>query len=163
MNKSIKDMDTSIKDDVELVPNKGTGSIELVPNKGTGAGGSNTTKFGSDFERITDNEQNLISSGYTKNKINGTKYGYYYKYNVGEKEIVFVKQSGLKYYCGEFFNMKGDDELFRNPDEAYIVKDIVDGVSNTTVIIIEKKEQRVEGSVELKMWVAFEEANPIPL
>jgi hypothetical protein len=54
-------------------------------------------------------------------------------------------QTGLK----TFIKNKYDIELFRCPDEAYIIE----YKSGRKVIkILEKKEQNVEGSVETKLW-----------
>ena len=40
-------------------------------------------------------------------------------------------------------------ELFRNPDEAYIIEYIT---GKKVIKILEKKEQNVEGSIETKLW-----------
>jgi len=54
-------------------------------------------------------------------------------------------QNGLKKYMKVNYNI----ELYRCPDEAYIIEYI----SGRKVIkILEKKEQNVEGSVETKLW-----------
>lgn len=39
--------------------------------------------------------------------------------------------------------------LFRNPDEAYIIKY---NTGKKIIKILEKKEQHIEGSVETKLW-----------
>jgi hypothetical protein len=111
---------------------------EVTLNKGTGAGGSNTNYHGKLFEEKTNNYQRLIDNGYTKN-------GYYLTKTVEDKSIVFVLQNGLKTYM----KMKYNINMFRCPDEAYIIE----YTSGRRVIkILEKKEQRVEGSVETKLW-----------
>ena len=58
---------------------------------------------------------------------------------------VFVLQNGLKKYMNFTYNI----DVFRCPDEAYIIE----YTSGRKVIkILEKKEQNVEGSVETKLW-----------
>lgn len=62
-----------------------------------------------------------------------------------DKTIVFVLQSGLKTYMKNKYGIT----IFRCPDEAYIIE----YTSGRKVIkILEKKKQRVEGSVETKLW-----------
>jgi hypothetical protein len=100
-------------------------------NKGTGAGGKNTNIYGKKFEDKTNNENKLIDDGFIKESYSKTKYGYYLY-----KTIYFTLQNGLKL----FIKSKYDIDIFRCPDEAYIIK------------ILEKKEQNVEGSVETKLW-----------
>jgi hypothetical protein len=116
-------------------------------NKGTGAGGSNTNLYGKQFEDKTNNSERLIKMGYkrhdcyvTKGKI---KLDYYYLSRVFDKTIYFVIQNGLK----KFMKAKYNIDIFRCPDEAYII----DG-NRKIIIILEKKEQNVEGSVETKLW-----------
>jgi hypothetical protein len=62
------------------------------------------------------------------------------------RSIVFVLQTGFKKYMKHKYNI----ELFRFPDEAYIIKDKLH--NKTIVKILEKKEQHVDGSVETKLW-----------
>ena len=62
-----------------------------------------------------------------------------------DKVVIFVLQNGLKSYMKNRFNI----ELFRCPDEAYIIEY---NTGEKVVKILEKKEQRVEGSVETKFW-----------
>lgn len=62
------------------------------------------------------------------------------------RSIVFVLQTGFKKYMKHKYNI----ELFRFPDEAYIIKDKLH--NKTIVKILEKKEQHVEGSMETKLW-----------
>ena len=117
-------------------------------NKGCRAGGANTNYYGKKFEEKTNNEQRLLEMGYTKNSFT-TKpkktYDYYLKRTFEDKTIVFVLQSGLKMYMKNKYNIS----LFRCPDEAYIIE----YTSGKKVIkILEKKEQKVEGSVETKLW-----------
>ena len=120
---------------------------EVAVNKGTGAGGSNTNLFGKKFEDKTNNEVRLLEQGFIKHTINKTKCGYYLEkeFPHEQKKIVFVLQTGLKIYMKEKF----DIELFRCPDEAYI---ITYNTGITEIKILEKKEQNVEGSVETKLW-----------
>jgi hypothetical protein len=117
-------------------------------NKGTGAGGANTNYYGKKFEEKTNNQQRLLELGYTKNiftKKSKKSYDYYLSKTFEDKTIVFVLQNGLKMYMKNKYNI----DLFRCPDEAYIIE----YTSGRKVIkILEKKEQNVEGSVETKLW-----------
>ena len=117
-------------------------------NKGTGAGGSNTNHYGKLFETQTNNYERLIEDGYQdiqfcKNPKKQTDY--YLIKRIDDKIITFVLQSGFKKYM----KMKYDIHIFRYPDEAFIVE-YDDG--RLLVIIVEKKEQHVEGSIETKLW-----------
>ena len=58
---------------------------------------------------------------------------------------MFVLQNGFKMYMKNKYNI----ELFRCPDEAYIIE-YTNG--KKVIKILEKKEQNVEGSVETKLW-----------
>jgi hypothetical protein len=89
----------------------------------------------------------LLEMGYIRKKYKKNKntYDYYLELNIDDKKIIFVMQSGLKSYI----KYKYDIDLFRCPDEAYIVE-YTDG--RKIIKILEKKEQNVEGSVETKLW-----------
>jgi hypothetical protein len=113
-------------------------------NKGTGAGGKNTNLKGKNFEEVTNVENKL--AGYEKKTLNKTKFGYYLEKNENETYYAFMLQSGLKTYFKKFY----DIELFRFPDESFIVKNN----DCLNIYIIEKKEQCVDGSVETKLWSA---------
>lgn len=120
----------------------------IVNNKGTGAGGANTNYYGKKFEDKTNNQQRLLENGYTKNiftKKTKKAYDYYLSKTFDDKTIVFVLQNGLKMYMKTKYNI----ELFRCPDEAYIIEY---NSGRKVVKILEKKEQNVEGSVETKLW-----------
>lgn len=122
-------------------------SKKILPaNKGTGAGGAKTTLFGKDFEKITCIEDDLISIGFKKKVMNNTKHGYYLKKKINDMTVTYLTQSGMKTY----FKSKYNIELYRNPDEAYIVE----YDDKIFVKIIEKKEQRCAGSVETKLWAS---------
>ncbi len=117
-------------------------------NKGTGAGGANTNYYGKRFEEKTNNQQRLLESGYIKNnftKKSKNSYDYYLSKTFEDKNIVFVLQNGLKIYMKKKYNI----ELFRCPDEAYIIE-YTNG--KKVIKILEKKEQNAEGSVETKLW-----------
>jgi hypothetical protein len=114
-------------------------------NKGTGAGGSNTNLFGKKFEFKTDNEKRLLSHGFVKKHLSAKKQDYYLTKTFEDRVVVFVLQNGLKSYVKNKYNI----ELFRCPDEAYIIE-YKNG--QKVIKILEKKEQHVEGSVETKLW-----------
>jgi len=121
-----------------------------IINKGTGAGGSNTNYYGKSFEEKTNNEYRLLDAGYikysfTKNVTTKKKYDYYLSKTFEDKTITFVLQNGLKMYMKRKFNI----HLFRHPDEAYIIEY---NTGRIVIKILEKKEQRVEGSIETKLW-----------
>jgi len=123
-------------------------NTQLIVNRGVGAGGANTNYYGKKFEEKTNNQQKLLDIGYTINNFTKkpkTTYDYYLSKTFEDKTIVFVLQNGLKKYMKYKYNI----DLFRCPDEAYIIE----YPSGRKVIkIIEKKEQNVEGSVETKLW-----------
>ena len=122
--------------------------MQPVTNKGTGAGGANTNYYGKKFEEKTNNQQRLLDSGYTKHSFTKKPkktYDYYLSKTFEDKTIVFVLQNGLKMYMRNKYNI----DLFRCPDEAYIIE-YNDG--RKVIKILEKKEQKVEGSVETKLW-----------
>jgi len=119
-----------------------------ITNKGTGAGGANTNYYGKKFEEKTNNQQRLLEIGYIKKSFTQKPkkaYDYYLSKTFDTKTIVFVLQNGLKTYMKIKYNI----DMFRCPDEAYIIE----YTSGRKVIkILEKKEQNVEGSVETKLW-----------
>lgn len=123
----------------------------IIINNGTGAGGANTNYYGKKFEEKTNNQERLLEMGYTKNSFTkkskkATKaYDYYLSKTFEDKTIVFVLQNGLKMYMKNKYNI----DLFRCPDEAYIIEY---PSSRKVIKILEKKEQNVEGSVETKLW-----------
>jgi hypothetical protein len=120
----------------------------IVVNKGCGAGGTNTNYNGKRFEEKTNNQQRLLDSGYIKtNFTKKTKqtYDYYLSKTFEDKTIIFVLQNGLKKYMKNKYNI----ELFRCPDEAYIIEY---NSGRKVIKILEKKEQKMEGSVETKLW-----------
>jgi hypothetical protein len=122
-------------------------SLDIINNKGIGAGGSNTNYYGKRFEEKTNNQKRLLDSGYHKHffPIKQNKYNYYLSKTFDNKIIVFLLQNALKIYI----KIKYNKELCRCPDEAYIIEY---KTGKKILIILEKKEQRVEGSVETKLW-----------
>jgi hypothetical protein len=121
---------------------------QVINNKGTGAGGANTNFYGKKFEDKTNNQERLVEIGYVKNsyaKKQKKANDYYLSKTFEDKTVVFVLQNGLKTYMKYKYNI----DMFRCPDEAYIIE----YTSGRKVIkILEKKEQNVEGSVETKLW-----------
>jgi hypothetical protein len=124
----------------------------IIVNKGTGAGGANTNYYGKKFEEKTNNETRLIDMGYIRNSVySDTKkkpkkaYDFYLSKTYEDKTISFVLQNGLKMFMKNKYNI----ELFRCPDEAYIIQY---NTGKKVIKILEKKEQNVEGSVETKLW-----------
>ena len=120
----------------------------IIINKGTGAGGANTNYYGKKFEEKTNNQPRLLEMGYTKHSFTNKPkktYDYYLSNTFEDKTIVFLLQNGLKMYMKNKYNI----ELFRYPDEAYIIE-YNDG--RKIIKILEKKEQNVAGSVDIKLW-----------
>lgn len=125
----------------------------VLINKGTGAGGANTNYYGKKFEDKTNNQQRLLDLGYVQHSLTNKPaksnklvkaYDYLTK-TFEDKTITFVLQTGLKMFMKHKFNI----DLFRCPDEAYIIE-FNDG--RKVIKILEKKEQNVAGSVETKLW-----------
>jgi len=146
-------------------------SISFIKSKNFGAGGKNTNVFGKRFEFKTNNKERLLAKGFIKTMFCKKTNVFDKKTNVFDKKtinknvkvfdtcsylsninilenrsIVFVLHTGLKKYMKHKYNI----ELFRFPDEAYIIKDKLH--NKTIVKILEKKEQHVEGSMETKLW-----------
>ena len=119
----------------------------IVLSKGTGAGGANTNLYGKKFEEQTNNQNRLIRLGFVK-KMFMKKYSYLISSEIlnDNPHIIFILQNGLKKYMKFKYNI----DLFRCPDEAYIIENKLNG--KTIVKILEKKEQKVEGSIETKLW-----------
>jgi hypothetical protein len=118
-------------------------------NKGNGAGGVNTNYYGKKFEDKTNNENRLLIDNYIKNSYGKEikKYNYYLSKKFEDKNITFVLQNGFKLYMKNKYGI----DLFRCPDEAYIIEY---NNGKKIIKILEKKEQNVEGSVETKLWSA---------
>jgi hypothetical protein len=132
-------------DEIVIIEEK---AQSIIINKGTGAGGANTNYYGKKFEEKTNNQQRLLEIGYVKNsftKKSQKTYDYYLSKTLEDKTIVFVLQNGLKMYMKKKYNI----DLFRCPDEAYIIEY---NSGRKVIKILEKKEQNVEGSVETKLW-----------
>jgi len=139
-----------IEEDIEIEKVETKQSINIIINKRTGAGGSNTNYFGKKFEEKTNNQTRLLNDGYTKKSFTKKPkktYDYYLSKTFEDKTIVFVLQNGLKMYMKNKYNI----ELFRCPDEAYIIEY---NTGKKVIKILEKKEQNVSGSVETKLWAS---------
>ena len=115
-------------------------NLVSMTNKGTGAGGSRTNLFGKMFENETDIVKKIVSKGFIRQGD-----GIYTK-KFKDRVITFANQSKFKAFMKKKFNI---EEVFRLPDEACIIE-YNNGIK--MVKILEKKEQRVEGSVETKLW-----------
>lgn len=140
----IKETEEIIEQAQEQTPEK----FGSLINKGTGAGGANTNYFGKKFEDKTNNQLRLLDIGYIKNSFtkNPKKiYDYCLSKTFDDKTVTFVLQNGLKIYMKHKYNI----DLFRCPDEAYIIEY---NTGKKVIKILEKKEQNVDGSVETKLW-----------
>lgn len=135
---------TDIDNEIDEITNQLCEKL-IIHNKGTGAGGANTNKNGLAFEDKTSNYERLIFNGYTKYKIpnKSGKYHFYLKKIYDTYTITYLTKGGLSAY----FEWKFNIEIFRQPDEAYLIeKD-----NKYTLKILEKKNQSVDGSVDTKL------------
>jgi hypothetical protein len=98
---------------------------------------------GLNFEIKTSNLNNLILKKYDKVKISNNKYGWYLSHKHDENEYLYFEQGGLKQFIQKTFNKT----LIRNVDEAYLKIT----PEKKYLIIVEKKFQNCEGSVEEKL------------
>ncbi len=147
LNKIPSKYETKLEDDETKIIT--VTNLNIIVNKGTGAGGANTNYYGKKFEEKTNNQTRLLNDGYIKNSFTKKPkkaYDYYLSKTFEDKTIIFVLQNGLKMYMKNKYNI----ELFRWPDEAYIIE--YNTGKKVVIKILEKKEQNVEGSVETKLW-----------
>lgn len=91
------------------------------------------------FEQKTNNELRLINKNWIK-----FKYGYHSGNIYTNKKITFVKQNNFK-------KLFIENKICRNPDEAYIIEYNDKVKRKNDIIIIEKKNQNVAGSVDDKL------------
>ena len=112
-------------------------------NKGTCAGGSKTTKNGNNFESKTDNHKLLINK-YGSIKLN--KKSVYVSFMKDNKKITCIKQQDFINYMKIKYNITSH----RKPDEAYIIE----YDDKKILLILEKKNQNVNGSVDIKLWAS---------
>lgn len=105
---------------------------------------------GKNFELKTNNEARLEEKGFVRKTMDKTKYGYYYCKLVEEdKEVIYVTQNGMRI----FMKREYGKDIFRFPDEAYLIRKVGDGfVGDVDVKILEKKSQNSAGSMETKLW-----------
>jgi len=113
-----------------------------MANRGTGAGGAGTNASGLPFEEKTGNQARLQEGGYSMVAMQG---GGKFSYYLEKDGVVFLMKGGLKTYMKEKYGV----EMFREPDEAYLIRDAESGV--TQLKILEKKNQNTEGSVDTKL------------
>jgi hypothetical protein len=124
-----------------------TDALPTIKNRGTNAGGKNTNLYGKKFESITSNYPRLIEKGFERVEMGRGKNSYYLRSTTSKGENIFLEQNGFKKYMKE----KYDLDFIRNPDEAYIIQTEAD---KPHLIILEKKEQNVEGSVDTKLYAS---------
>ena len=111
-------------------------------NKGTGAGGANTNLYGKTFEQQCDLESSLIDMRFSKHVMNKSmKYGYYLYKDSLTTTVKYMKQSGLREYMRSYHNI---ERLHLFPDECLIIQR--QSSSRPTLVVLEMKHQRVEGS-----------------
>lgn len=108
-------------------------------------------RSGKIFELKTNNENRLIEKGFIRKKINPSKYGYYLSLQRNDTEIIYASQNGMRLFIEQEYGK----ELFRYPDEAYLIRH----TSNISSIywkpilkILEKKSQYSLGSADTKLW-----------
>jgi hypothetical protein len=145
----MSDSEASVKTTADRTPPqiaKGGAGATPIKNKGTGAGGANTNVNGKSFEEKTSNKIRLLGAGFTEFKIpeHKGKYDIYLQKKIDDDtSITYLSQGGLKSY----FKWKFDVELFRKPDEAYLIQK----GDNYILKVLEKKNQNGEGSVDTKL------------
>ena len=130
------------------IPKLECNNPNIIINKGTG--GSKKNCNGKKFEDITNNKVYLLEHNYIINsfsKKSSKVYNNYLSKTFKDKTITFVLQNGFKIYMKNKYNI----DIFRYPDEAYIIEY---NTGRTIIKILEKKEQNVEGSVETKLWAS---------
>lgn len=111
-------------------------------NKGTRAGGANTNKNGLSYETLTD-----LSSEFTI--VEKSKYSKTIKFGDNDKVFTSSKQSHFFKYMDKYVDKNiRKAHGCKNPDECYI-----DDV-NKIIFILEKKFQKVNGSVCEKIQTA---------
>lgn len=118
-------------------------SIQDNPiNRGTKAGGANTNKNGLSYETLTD-----LSSEFTI--IEKSKYSKTIKFGESDKVFAFSKQSHFFKYMDKHVDKNiRKAHGCKNPDECYIDD------ANKIIFILEKKFQKVSGSVCEKIQTA---------
>jgi len=119
--------------------------MKRSPNKGTGAGGTTTTKNGNAFEDKVGMGSFLLANGF-KEKTVRTHTSKSYPYLV-KGNLYFCTKKALKHVLALIDPKLDVDRFFREPDEAFIR---VEG-DKTHLYIIEKKNQSVGGSVDIKL------------
>jgi hypothetical protein len=110
-------------------------------NRGHGAGGAATNLHGKKFEELTNQYTALLSNGYIL-KRNPKEY---LIKTMEDRTMVYLSQHAFKSYMKHTYGIN----FWRCPDEAYLTE-YTHG--RKVLHIVEKKEQRVEGSVETKLW-----------
>lgn len=122
-------------------------TIKII-NKGTGAGGAKTNANGLAFENLTCNVSRLQDLGFTKTLVGKGKTMFILSkyYEDEDKTVTYSSKHGFKKIIKTTF----DVDLYREPDEAYIVH--YKTSNQYRIMIIEKKNQNCEGSVEEKLF-----------
>lgn len=115
-------------------------AVEKTTNRGTGAGGKNTNKNGLPYEQLTEltDRYKVLTTDENSSDI---------QFHDTTQVFTYTKQARL------FKTIKINDSVpkahgCKNPDECYVHKD------SKTMFIIEKKFQRVNGSVCEKIQTA---------
>lgn len=116
--------------------------MTTLTNRGTGAGGAQTNKFGKTFETKTDAASCLLS----QHEYKPFKHGLRKTHHEINETIVFTAQHRFKKYMSEKYGVT----MVRCPDEAYIIET----PECIKILIVEKKEQNRQGSVETKLWAS---------
>ena len=120
-----------------------------IKNKGTGAGGSKTTLHGSGYEKITDICTYLETKYFLKKYLTNAPNYYYYERRYKNRRVVYIPQLkgwGLKNYIREFHPEITQKICFK-PDGVFIIYKN----NKITIKIVEKKNQNVGGSVNIKL------------
>ena len=123
-----------------------------IVNRGTGAGGSATNISGLPFEDFVSNEDNLLKNGFDKVYFSKNKGKYYLMRRYDDdtpRTVYYAKKKAFKLLVKNLF---GVEDMFKEPDEAYLIHWELDDTYDLKVV--EVKNQNRDGSVEEKLWTA---------
>jgi hypothetical protein len=121
--------------------------MQTIVNRGTGAGGANTNKQGLSFEKSISSYHELLAKDFEVVRYGKREQMHYLKKECTDmnKVIYYVQKKSFKYLIKSLF----DVDMFKEPDEAYLVHNVLDDTYE--LWIVEIKNQNREGSVEEKL------------
>lgn len=127
--------------------------LGMERTRGTGAGGTNTTKNGTKFEKLLDNKSRFLQTGFEKVSFVDKPSAYYLKRKTTDRTEFYVRQNAFNILMHEQLNIPTKNLAMR-PDEAFVI--IFDApVKKPIVRILEIKSQKVAGSVDEKLLAGY--------